>query len=172
MPHIFIDGYNYLYRLWPLASREGTSLDMLRRSLLDKLARYKRQRGDRITVVFDAHNSCSPARNQEVYRGIDVVYSKTRETADDVLIDWIMKRGAGMVVVSSDRAILDAAKSCGVPFLTPDKLDAMISSVENRNSNEPKDEGDEGDARGLSKKGNPRRLPKKLRRAVKTLRKL
>jgi predicted RNA-binding protein with PIN domain len=167
MVHIVIDGYNYINRVRRSPVLNSVNLEMLRETLLEKLARYKKRRGGRITVVFDAQEGHSPSRHRENRKGIDVVYSKELETADDVIIGWIRQKRAGVVVVSSDRAIIDEAKRAGIPFMTPPKLEeAMVSCREY-----DKDEGEES-ATVRTKRGNPRKLPKKLRRVAKSLHKI
>jgi predicted RNA-binding protein with PIN domain len=165
MVHYVIDGYNYMKRT---AGSDGEGLDDLerqRRSALERLARLKGRRA-RMTVVFDAYNSFSPGRQRDHYKGIEILFSRERETADAVIIGWIRERRAGMIVVTSDRAILDEAKHCGVPFLTPVGLE-QHAAMEGEADGEPLDD----DEVRRDKRGNPRRLPKKLRRVVKTLKK-
>ena len=168
MAHFVIDGYNYINRLRSTAIGDA-NLDMLRRTFLDKLFQYKKAKGAKITVVFDAYNSYSLTRQRESYKGIDVVYSKENETADEVMIGWIRQKRAGMVVVTSDRAIIDEAKAHGVPFLTSVKLAEMMAAP-----SPGFDKGEEDDyepSHGM-KKGNPRKLPKKLRKVTKAIDKL
>ncbi|MBP1747966.1 MAG: hypothetical protein H6Q52_505 [Deltaproteobacteria bacterium] len=165
--HIVIDGYNYIHRINGSAVAVGASMDLLRRDFLEKCARYKKIRSARITVVFDAYDSFSAGRHSENYRGIDVIYSKEDETADDVIIGWIRKRPASLIVVSSDRAIIDEAKSRGVSFLTPVKFAEMLTFP----AYGPDEEEDYPD-NARRKKGNPRKLPKKVRKAVKGIDKL
>ena len=168
MTHIVIDGYNYMMRTVSSRVQEGSNMDILRRGVLEKLSRYKRQKGSRITVVFDAYKSVSLGRQRENYLGIDVVYSRENETADDVIIGWIRERRAGMVVVTSDRAIIDEAKRSGVPFITPQKLEEMVIA-----GLTGKEDGfDDEDEAAAEKKGNPRKLPKKLRKATRTINKI
>jgi rRNA-processing protein FCF1 len=168
MIHIVIDGYNYISRTGNTGIHGGADLEGLRRSLLEKLAGYKKRRGGKITVVFDAYNSFSPGRQREDFKGVDVVYSREGETADDVIIEIIRSKRAGIAVVSSDRAIIDEAKRHDIPFVTPGRLREMMAA-------EPwggKDEDCGGSMRQGAKKGNPRRLPKRLRKASKTISKL
>jgi predicted RNA-binding protein with PIN domain len=168
MPHLIIDGYNYLNRIRTSPVSDGSNLDALRRALLDKLVRYKKHKGAKITVVFDAYKSYSLGRQKEIYKGIDVVYSKENETADDVIIGWIRERRAGIIVVTSDRAIIDEAKRCGVPFITPPGLESLIADgVSDKGIDEAGEE-----IYQEKKKGNPRKLPKKLRKATKVLGKI
>jgi uncharacterized protein len=169
MTHIVIDGYNYMMRVLGSEVERSSIMDIPRRSFLERLSRYKRQKGGKITVVFDAYNSRSPNRQRENFLGIDVVYSKENETADDVIIGWIQEGRPNMVVVTSDRAIIDAAKRSGIAFLMPRRLDEMIAGdIYGKNEGFIKDEEEEPQ----EKKGNPKKLPKKLRKATKILHKI
>ncbi|MHB8110564.1 MAG: NYN domain-containing protein [Syntrophorhabdaceae bacterium] len=165
--HIIIDGYNYIHRINSGSVHNGASMDVLRQNFLDKCARYKKSRSAKITVVFDAYEGFSPTRHSENHRGVEVVYSRENETADDVIIGWIRQRPAGLIVVSSDRAIIDEAKTKGVSFLTSVRFAEMMVSP----SSEAKEDEDY-DAGHAPKKGNPRKLPKKIRKAVKGIGKL
>jgi uncharacterized protein len=167
MVHLIIDGYNYIHRIRSVHSTDTSNLELLRREILERLFRYKKDRGVRITVVFDARGGCSLGRQRESFKGIDVVYSGDNETADDVIIGWIREKRAGRIVVTSDRAILDEAKKAGVPFMTPV---AMEQSIVGRKEDSMGDK-DDGDIH-RRKAGNPRKLPKKLRKATKSINKI
>lgn len=163
MAHLVIDGYNFMSR-FPVSAL--STLELRRDSFLNFLARYKKETGSRITVVFDAHSGISPVRQKENYKGIDIVYSRQLETADDVIIEWIREKRSGFVVVTSDRAIIDIAKSKGIAFMTPVRLAGMMAGSSHN------DETDEDDYVRLEKRGNPKKLPKRLRNAVKTVNKI
>jgi len=168
MIHLIIDGYNYIHRIRSGPSAYGLNLEMLRRELLERLFRYKKDRGVRITAVFDAQGGYNLGRQRENYKGIDVVYAGESETADDVIIGWIREKRAGRIVVTSDRAILDEAKKAGVPFMTPVAIEqsGVVGGKE-----EWADKEDNSDFR-RPKTGNPRKLPKKLRKATKSINKI
>ncbi len=165
MTHFVIDGYNFMKRTAGPDPGLDSDLEGQRRRVLDRLARLKGVGGGRMTVVFDAYNSFSLGRQRANHRGIDVLFSRENETADDVIIGWIRERKGGMVVVTSDRAILDEAKRCGVPFLTPSGLEQRLAAAAGREGVEEEEE------RRTDKRGNPRKLPKKVRRAVRILKK-
>ena len=160
--HLLIDGYNFLKRTGLAALFDSSDLESGRRAVLDALAAYKKERATGITVVFDATRGISLLRQKERYRGIEIIYSKQGETADQVIVEAIRARRAGLLVVTSDRAIIDEAKRHGVPFITPSRLEEALGGA-------VPEEGDVG--RG-ERKGNPRRAPKAVRRARKTIRKL
>lgn len=167
MVHLIIDGYNYIHRIRSGPTNDAINLEMLRRELLERLFRYKKERSIRITTVFDARGGYNLSRQKENYKGIDIVYAGEGETADDVIIGWIRERRSGLLVVTSDRAIIDEAKKVGIPFMTPVAVEqSMIGGKE-----ESIDVKDEGDFH-RRKTGNPRKLPKKLRKATKSINKI
>ena len=153
-PHLVIDGYNYIMR----TSLAGADIETSRDILLDLLVEYRKQKTARITVVFDATAGIHLARSRTNYKGIEVVYSGRHETADDVIKEMVRSRMAGMVIVSSDRALIDEAKRHGTIFMVPGRLEQALTG-----------EPDHEKARGTERKGTARKLPKKLRKARRTL---
>jgi predicted RNA-binding protein with PIN domain len=157
-PHLLIDGYNYIGRT-SLEGMPGLSdSEVVRDLLLDRLVEYRKNKGARVTVVFDAYAGVHLARSRTNYKGIEVIYSGRDETADDVIRQLIRTRPAGLVVVSSDRALIDEAKRHGVVFMVPGRLEAALAG-----------EAEEEVARGSERKGTARRLPKRVRKARRTL---
>jgi predicted RNA-binding protein with PIN domain len=159
--HLLIDGYNVMKRSGIAGLHDPLDLEGARRHLLDELARYRSGKGLRITVVFDGGRGPWPERTKEPHKGVHVIFSGRGETADEVMIERIRTRPPGMVVVTSDRAILDEAKRCGLPFITPARLEAALVGDTF---------GDDEDR--TEKKGNPRKASKGIRRARKALKKL
>jgi predicted RNA-binding protein with PIN domain len=167
MIHLIIDGYNYIHRIRTSKPVDGSSLEMYRREFLERLFRYKKDRNVRITAVFDARGGYNLGRQRENYKGVDVVYAGEGETADDVIIGWIREKRAGRIVVTSDRAIIDEAKKAGVPFWTPIAMEQ--SAVGGKEGLGDEDGGQEFHR---PKTGNPRKLPKKLRKVTKSINKI
>ena len=160
--HLLIDGYNFVKQSAIAALSGAPDLESSRRYLLDELSRYKKEKNLRITVVFDGTHGSSPGRTKERRLGVEVVYSKQGETADEVMMEAIRARQAGLLVVTSDRAIIDEAKKHAVPFITPAKLEAALAGRAH----------DEEDERRTEKKGNPRKAPKGIRRARRAMKKI
>ena len=156
-PRLLIDGYNFIYRMSP----GSLDMDTSRSHFLEALARYGRERGVKVTVVFDAPGSLSPNRLRQNHRGVEVIYSGRGETADDVIIEVLRKKQAGFILVSSDRALIDEAKKNGIAFVTPDRMAEALHDKAEREEEMP-----------VERKGNPRRLPKRVRRAKKTIGKI
>jgi len=159
--HLLIDGYNLGRRGLSAHFFDSSDLEGGRRFLLDRLSEYRRAKGLRMTVVFDAAMGLSLSRQKEFYKGIEVIYSKQGETADEVIIAAIRRKLPGLMVVSSDRAIIDEAKRHGVTFMTPDRLESAVDG-----------DTDEDREERADKKGNPHKAPKQVRKARRMIKKV
>jgi predicted RNA-binding protein with PIN domain len=162
-----VDGYNVIRRDPDLRGREAESLEAGRRALLGLIARADRAIRDEFTVVFDGARltGSTPTSGR-----IRVVFSRPPATADDELMRLARQLRSGAVVVSSDRKVQDAARRAGSAVLTAEQfLDALEAPEMANRSNAPdsKDDSDHDPAR--EKRGNPRRLSKKARKAQRAL---
>jgi predicted RNA-binding protein with PIN domain len=152
--HWFIDGYNVIRRDPELRSREVESLEAGRRALLHLLVRAHRAPRDEFTVVFDGARVSGGAPSAGRIR---VIFSRPPLTADDELMRLARQWRSGGIVVSSDRRIQDAARRAGSPVLTAEQFLEALDL--NTTDAEPV----------RDKRGNPRRLSKKARRARRAL---
>ena len=162
-----IDGYNVIRRDPDLRGHEAESLEAGRRALLGLIARADRAKRDEFTVVFDGarRTGSTPTPGR-----IRVVFSRPPATADDELMRLARQLQSGAVVVSSDRKVQDAARRAGSAVLTAEQfLDALEAPETPTRSDSPdsKDDSDHQPAR--EKRGNPRRLSKKARKAQRAL---
>lgn len=141
MPHIIVDGYNFIRRIPYFLAAEGKGLEEGRHALLLSLEEYAAAIGYRVTVVFDA--GARPAHmdegfpREERFAGIDIIFSEKGQSADAAivkLLDEIRKgRKEGMaypddgeIVVTDDLGIKDEALESGAFVKSPDELfDAM-----------------------------------------------
>ena len=159
-----VDGYNVIRRDPDLQRHEAQSLDSGRRALLHLIARARRAVQDEFTVVFDGArlSGGTPTAGR-----IRVIFSRPPLTADDELMRLARRLRSGAAVVSSDRRIQDAARRAGCAVLTAeqflDALDVPERSPEADIQKEP------DDAPPREKRGNPRRLSKKARKAQRAL---
>ncbi len=166
--HLVIDGYNLLHV--GRSPKSLADLDVERKRLISLLAAYRRQRLCEITVVFDGWQTGWVTEQREKERGIDLVFSKRGEKADEVIKRMVSQRGAGVVVVTSDREISRFAERMSVSVIPSEQFLAKIEQA----SLQPRTEGSREDERegGGRKKGPSRRLSKKERRRRAALRKL
>ncbi len=159
-----VDGYNVIRRDPELRAREAESLEAGRRALLHLIARARRALRDEFTVVFDGARISGAASTAGRVR---VVFSRPPLTADDEIMRLARQLRSGAVVVSSDRKIQDAARRAGSAVLTAEQFLDALDVPEMSPDPHIKDDSDEEPAR--DKRGNPRRLSKKARRAQQAL---
>ena len=157
-----IDGYNVIRRSPELRAREAESLEAGRRALLHLLARARREPRDEFTVVFDGARVSGGAPSAGRIR---VIFSRPPLTADDELMRLARQWKSGAVVVSSDRKIQDAARRSGCAALTADQFLEGLTFHEDPAAEGLKDLAATDAEPGRDKRGNPRRLSKKARRA-------
>jgi predicted RNA-binding protein with PIN domain len=161
--HLIIDGYNLLGAMWGLSDR----LESAREDLLKSLAAYRHRRQHAMTVVFDGWRHDRPVEQHERYGGIEVIYSKRGEKADQVIQRLARHYGRECAVVTSDREIIHVARSHGAFVLEAREFAAKLHG-QPAGGMVPYKELDSGEderrGRGPEKRGNPRKLPKAERR--------
>jgi len=162
-----IDGYNVIRRDPDLRSREAESLEAGRRALVGLIARAERVRQDEFTVVFDGArlSGGTPTAGR-----IRVVFSRPPSTADDEVMRLARQLRNGAVVVSSDRKVQDAARRAGSAVLTAEQFLHALDVPETSSGMDALDSKDDSDGQPpREKRGNPRRLSKKARKAQRAL---
>jgi len=167
---LIIDGYNLLHVDRSLTRLSATDLQRERERLIDRLATYRRNRPCDITVVFDGWQSGWATENRGRQKGIDLVFSKLGEKADEVIKRMVKEKGAGVMVITSDREIARFAEKISVSVVPSEQFVERMEKVVFR----PQEEysGDEEENKGEKKKGPSKRLSKKERRARAALKKL
>ncbi|MGH7853723.1 MAG: NYN domain-containing protein [Candidatus Binatia bacterium] len=161
---LIVDGYNLI------GSDQGLvgALEPKRNWLVQRLSAYQKIKEFNLTVVFDGWRS---GRNEEVAQkkdGVTVVYSQVNEKADAVIIRLARQKGAGSVVVTSDREIRSAVERFGSIAVSAGEFNQILRALDG-NAYDEDFSGEEFDA---PQKGNPRRASKSDRRRNDKLRKL
>lgn len=167
--HLIVDGYNLLG-----ARRQvGPDLEAAREVLLRDLSAYRQRKGHPITVVFDGWQQARGAERREHRMGVEVVYSKRGERADQVIQRLAEEFGHDCAVVSSDREVADFVKSRGAFVMGSAEFDFKLRTspvAATRPGLKQSDEEGDLPRRTADKKGNARKLPKALRRRNRQLR--
>jgi predicted RNA-binding protein with PIN domain len=169
--HVIIDGYNLL----ALSGWTGTGApsEMAREALLQRLAAYRHRKGHALTVVFDGWQRGQPIESREHRAGVQVIYSKRGERADQVIERLAQHYGTECAVVTSDHEVIRAAQAQGALIMRAaefaQKLHGETPSQRTIPYKELANDEDAGPRRGPDKKGNPRKLPKALRRRSRQL---
>jgi predicted RNA-binding protein with PIN domain len=148
-------------------------MEAARESLLRSLGAYRHRKGHAITVVFDGWQQGQPTEGREHRAGIEVVYSKRGERADQVIQRLAREYGSDCAVVSSDHEIVNAVRAHGAFVMGAQEFAAKLGPVAPFSGHVPHKELDTGEdrpsRRGPEKKGNPRKLPKSQRQRDRQL---
>ena len=161
--HLILDGYNLLSIGGPLSGH----LESARERLLRDLAGYRHRKNHHITVVFDGWQQGQPSEQREHRSGVQVIYSKRGERADQVIQRLAREYGTDCAVVSSDHEIVNAARVHGAFVMGAQEFASKLRASSVPSGRVPYKELDTGEdvtaRRGPEKKGNPRKLPKSQR---------
>jgi len=168
--HLLIDGYNLLHVGRSLIQMNSTDLQRERDRLIDKISLYQRQRPCEITVVFDGWQGGWVTEKREMRKGIELVFSKRDEKADEVIKRMAKAKGTGVIVITSDREIARFAERLSLSVIPSDQFFERLEKAAFRPQKESFQ--DEEEERGERKKGPSRTLSKKERRRLAALKKL
>jgi len=80
-----VDGYNLINNWEYLKNISKEDLDFAREKLLDVLMEYKVYKNGNIIVVFDAHQVEGNIGKKFIINGLEVVFTKEGETADEYI---------------------------------------------------------------------------------------
>jgi len=165
---IIVDGYNFI------GSEKGLRGDIenRREELIGRLARYHAVKGYDVTVVFDGWQSGWPSEHGELRQGIEVVFSKHGEKADEVIVRMAEELGSAGLVVSSDREVARFVRAAGATAVSSSEFAARLSQIGVGGPEDGMKPDDEVPAPRTGKKGNPRRLSKQERKKRLRLNKL
>lgn len=192
--HIIIDGYNLIRQSDSLRHLEKYGLKRGRMALIEFLSSYKKHRDHTITVVFDGWEGGSPREEREKTRGINIIYSRRDEKADDVIKRMVVEAAGEILVVTSDRNVADFVnRRRGKTAITSYEFEQRVTKIitmslkgdySGKHSSErdspsfssachekDKDE-DETMREHVKKKGSSRRLSRKEKDLILKLRKI
>ena len=174
--HIIVDGYNLIRQSDTFRQSERKSLEEGRNALLRSLAGYRKLRGHRITVVFDGWIGGSPLEERDLAHGVEIIYSRLGEKADEMIKRLLAKGDEEILVVTSDREIAVFAVRHGQSAVASAAFDERLernaagSFVAESDDTEDADEDDERP--GMKRKGPSRRLSRQQRATLARIRKL
>ena len=170
---IIIDGYNLIRQSPTLRSYDSQDIARGREKLIEMLFHYRKLKRHPMVVVFDGWREGNFAEERTKERGIDIVFSKRGEKADEVIKRMVSNTSGEVIVVTSDREITNFCKSrkCEVipsPSFEEKVECAVLFSIKGV------EEEDQQPLPPLStkKKGPSKKPPKSQRRLQKKLKKL
>ncbi len=160
---ILVDGYNLinsspsLKKIFSADSEEG------RKYILSLCSMYRKVKEHTIRVIFDAYNSYSFIPSKFHGSGVSVVFTAHGETADDYIKNIISNRKGNYIVVTSDNEIINFAARYNVISIKSEEFLEKLEFALYSNSKGIKDSESFSDRDRRDKRGNPKKLPKKLR---------
>ena len=163
-PKVIIDGYNLLHVSPQLSVRREELLENARNRLIEKLSRYKRQKNVSLAIVFDGWKGGMPTQNQEIIKGIKIIYSKLGEKADEVIKHIIANSSEEVIVVSSDREIRDFAEKHNTVSVSSSEFEKKIEEALFYQMKGYDEEDYEEREISTKKRGNPKKRSKAERK--------
>jgi predicted RNA-binding protein with PIN domain len=172
--HIIVDGYNLIRQSDTFRHSEMKSLEEGRNALIRSLAGYRKLRGHRITVVFDGWEGGSPREERDLAFGVEIIYSRLGEKADEVIKRLLKTGSEEILVVTSDREIAAFAERRGKTAIASPEFAARLDRIAagDRPADTPGAKDDDEERRGAKRKGPSHRLSKQKRAALARIRKL
>jgi uncharacterized protein len=168
--HLIIDGYNLLHVNRSLSQLNGIQLQWERDRLIHQLSTYQKIKPFDITVVFDGWQGGWSTEKQERKRGVDLIFSKLGEKADEVIKRLVREKGSGVIVITSDREVSRFAERMSVSAISSEQFLEKLEDSSEKYENIF--EAEEEEEKGIKKKGLARRLSKKEKRTRAALKKL
>lgn len=172
---IVIDGYNLIRRSPLFHPLDRRDLQEGREALLTALGAYRRLRGHRITVIFDGWERGGTSEQVKLTAGLQVVFSRRGERADQAILRFVDKAPSGAVVVTSDRALADEVAQTGTLVLSAEEFHERLERAlreadegEFQKDDEPASESSEPRRR----KGPARRPSRQAKRRIIALKRL
>ena len=162
--HLIIDGYNVL----GTRGQVGPNAEMARERFVQDLMIYRQRKGHAVTVVFDGWKQGFGSEHREHRGGVEIIYSKRGEQADQVIGRLAAEFCQSCAVVSSDHEVQRFARAHQAFVIGALEFDARLRDQPPSKPSLRYGGKDEEDGiapkRNAEKKGNGRKLPKKLRR--------
>ena len=83
-PLLLVDGYNVI-GAWDVPKKEHLPIEEARERLVHLIADYAGFSGEEVIVVFDGHYTDRPVRSHQTVHGVQVVFTKHAESADNYI---------------------------------------------------------------------------------------
>lgn len=129
---VILDGYNVIHKAPELRARLNESLLSAREALIQRCAAWCRERGDvsRFCVVFDGDASV-PEEGVRPAPGVQVIYSRNRETADERIRDLLREErpDCTFTVVSNDRYVMTQAREAKAAVWSVEEFCATLFRI-------------------------------------------
>ncbi|SNS38760.1 hypothetical protein SAMN05446037_100929 [Anaerovirgula multivorans] len=89
--YLILDGYNVING-WPQLKKLATqNLEEARIELIERMIEYQSYKGLHVIIVFDAHLVKGSMEKNDKIKGVEVVFTKEKETADGYIEKFILQ---------------------------------------------------------------------------------
>ncbi len=132
--YLFVDGYNIINAWKKLRNLSQVNLDSARNELIEIMSEYQAYTGINVIIVFDAYQVKGNNCNEETIKGVKVVYTKEKETADQFIertVDNIGRRKK-IKVATSDWIQQQIVLGRGASRISARELELEIDSIKKR----------------------------------------
>jgi uncharacterized protein len=144
--HLIIDGYNLLHVNRSLIRLNSTQLQWERDRLIDQLSAYQKLKPCGITIVFDGWQGGWSTEKRERKGGIEIIFSRLEEKADEVIKRLAKEKGSGAIVITSDRDVARFAERMAVSVISSEQFREKLEVSANKFEDifEEEEEGEKG----------------------------
>lgn len=149
-----------------------------REEFIVRLGLYAQRIHCPVTLVFDAWQQTEKSRQITHRAGVTIIYTGQGEKADQVIQHLIRRHGKETAVVSSDLEVINVAKAFGAFSIRSQEFMGRLNPggpqgarVSPSSGKGPQKDVDQVPGRSKEKKGNPRKLPKKVRQRNRIMKK-
>lgn len=120
---LLLDGYNVIHAIESYKALSVESLESARYALQDDLVDYRAFTGDTVIVIFDAYTSKGKKIKRELFKGVEIIFTKAHQTADSYIeseVERLVRDPKNLVrVVTSDWAEQQVVMGSGAVRMTP-----------------------------------------------------
>ena len=132
-PLLLVDGYNVI-GAWNVPKAEKLTIEQARERLVDLIADYAGYSGEEVIVVFDGHYTDRPVRSHSTVHGVEVVFTKHAESADNYIEALCQQapRWRHVRVATSDAVEQTVALGRGAVRISSREFLVQLSQVRNQ----------------------------------------
>jgi hypothetical protein len=171
-PRIIIDGYNLIRQSPDLRRYDNQEVARGREKLVALLASYRALKPCPMTVVFDGWNEGALTEQHSREKGIEIIYSRRGEKADEVIKRLVFQARAEVIVVTSDREIGLFCKGRRCEVIPSPLFEERVAFARYAAHKGGPENEEPLPPRTTRKKGPAKKQPKSKRRQLAQLKKL
>lgn len=133
-PCLIVDGYNIIFSWKELFELSKENMDAAREKLIDILSKYKGENDIEIILIFDAYKVVEGKENKIDYKGLTIIYTKEKQTADMYIEELTRKfiKDFDITVATSDNLEQITVFSAGARRISARELEEEVKISDKR----------------------------------------